>query len=167
MPEKKKRTAGEKYDEAAGALMRAIDARRSGNANPYDRLGEYASKQSGTPGELLPPYREAFARDRQFEDYTHPGYIEERAFSRSRNAPVRQEDVEAMQEMFERPGERPQMGVDVALPYYEGTGLPSFMMPSDFRNPVRTDKEAQFWRGLERTFVKKKQPRPPATKKGK
>lgn len=155
MPEKKKSTAGEKYDEAAGALMRAIDARRSGNGPYYDRLGEYASKQPGSPGELLPPYRENFARSVQFDDYTHPGYVEDRAFSRRREAPVSRTDITAMRELFERPGERPQMGVD------QGTRDAS-ILPS-LPDRVRSDEEIQFWRDLMRTAG----PQKPSTKKGK
>lgn len=168
MPEKKKSTAGEKYDEAAGALMRAIDARRSGNVPYYDKLGEYASKQSGSPGELLPPYREGFARHVQFTDYTSPDYVEERAFSRRRNAPPTQEDVDAMREMFARPGERQQMGVEEALPWYEGVGMPQYMRPSSFRNPVSSDFENEDQRLIARTFPPETaKDRRPAKKKGK
>lgn len=188
MPEKKKPTAGEKYDEKARALMRAIDVRRSERAadapgvhmmqrvrdeygrtaqirdttarpfeffpsNPspgyeYERQfdksieatapwrtgeaprslwnkmlfdrgrNEGISDISGTPGELLPPYRAKAARQLAFDEEFYKKRdpktadkmvmyeLEQRARgARERTPPVTQEDFDEMRESLTRPGE--------------------------------------------------------------
>jgi len=116
MPEKKKSTVGEVYDERAGALMRAMEARRPNV--------EY-------PSERLPPYRQKFAEDvADFEQliresredtYSPLGQrgrdlartdaekaaswdIEEQALRRQA-MPVTMRDVDAMRDLLRRPGE--------------------------------------------------------------
>lgn len=188
MPEKKKPTAGEKYDEKARALMRAIDVRRSERAadapgvrmmqrvrdeygrtaqirdttarpfeffpsNPspgyeYERQldksidatapwrtgeaprsmwnkmlldrgrNEGVSDISGTPGELLPPYRAKSARELAFaEEFYKKKYpadadkmlryeMEQRARgAQDRTPPVTQDDIDEMRDLMRRTGE--------------------------------------------------------------
>lgn len=188
MPEKKKKTQDEAYDDRARALMRAIDVRRSERAadapavhmmqrvrdeygreaqirdttaRPFEffpsdpspgyeyqrqrdksieatapwRTGEAPrslwnkmlfdrgrnegiSDISGTPGELLPPYRAKAARqlafDEEFYKKRNPKTADKRVMyeleqrargARERTPPVTQEDFDAMRESLTRPGE--------------------------------------------------------------
>jgi hypothetical protein len=122
MPEKKKQTAGELYDERASALMRAIEARRE---NPSGRL---------------PPYRQRFAEDvadferlirENWEDAYRPlgergktlaredakksseWYIDRKEqANRPQMMPFKTSDIDsrdiyAMRELLARPGETP------------------------------------------------------------
>lgn len=114
MPEKKKPTAGEAYDERASALMRAIEARRAGASSPSDSL---------------PPYRQKFADDvADFEQLMRESYEDtygslgargkelarrdaENAARRMvteyrpRSMPVTARDIGAMRDLLARPGE--------------------------------------------------------------
>lgn len=106
------------YNEYMASIDDVLDATRPWREAVRNRssFGERLSEQSGTPGELLPPYREEMARriadPSRYENY--PKYaatwtgekIEDAALrSRGKTPPVTQADVDAMREMFKQPGE--------------------------------------------------------------
>jgi hypothetical protein len=127
-----KPSPGYEYEEQMPRSIEATRPYRTGeaprsswNGMLFDRGGyenEGISDMSGTPGELLPPYREKAARklasDYEFDQRKYPQYADEWAKDTlqkgARNArkaepPVTQEDIDAMREMFARPGETSNM----------------------------------------------------------
>jgi hypothetical protein len=100
--------------ELEGNPMRA---KRNWSYMMYDN-NEGLSGLSGTPGELLPPYRVSDARRvadaYDFSQRRHAEYADELARenienlardARKKTPPVTKEDIDSMREMFARPGE--------------------------------------------------------------
>lgn len=102
---------------------------------------------SGTPGELLPPYRVRDARrvadSYEFSKSRHPEYADKLARknienlaldARKATPPVTQEDIDSMREMFVRPGETSNMRDYIDT------------LPSEAQNLERVLRADEAWR---------------------